>query len=356
MTLNAREILGPLQTLQQVKVKEEAEDFRGRVNDFVRSFKEKAPFKFEYGCDNAYRMMDEWNSMLVDIEREANSVSEQQELFEVQVVQWRDIKTCRQELAWLKLMWDHVQLVQEIFASYRATLWSNVDVDMMAERTRKLQKEIKALPRQTTKWDVYERLLETIGHMSVSLPLVQDLREDSMRERHWKKLMAICGKTFVMDEKLQLDQLLKLELHLYQDPVAEIVEQSRAEIKIDLQLQKIISTWEGLRVQYKLFKTTGVSTLEQPTEVYEALDDNEVVLQNMMGNRFMGHFEGTITEWKGSSGLCAQSSRCGSRCNAPGALWSPSSLGLRTFGSSCPRMRSASTRSTPSSESRCSTQ
>ncbi len=36
--------------------------------------------------------------------------------------------------------------------------------------------------------------------------------------------------------------------------------------------------------------------------MYEALDDNEVALQNMMGNRFMGFFEATITEWKGKLG------------------------------------------------------
>ena len=43
-----------------------------------------------------------------------------------------------------------------------------------------------------------------------------------------------------------------------------------------------------------------MSILLQPGETYEALDDNEVALQNMMGNRFMGFFEAQITEWKGA--------------------------------------------------------
>ena len=30
---------------------------------------------------------------------------------------------------------------------------------------------------------------------SIDLPLVQDLRDEAMRERHWKKLMRICGKS-----------------------------------------------------------------------------------------------------------------------------------------------------------------
>ena len=33
--------------------------------------------------------------------------------------------------------------------------------------------------------------------------------------------------------------------------------------------------------------------------VFEALDENEVALQAMMGNRFMGHFETQIASWRG---------------------------------------------------------
>lgn len=67
-------------------------------------------------------------------------------------------------------------------------------------------------------------------------------------------------------------------------------------------LSQIIATWAGLKVEYTPFKTTGVNVLVQPSDIYEALDDNEVALQNMMGNRFMGFFEQTITEWKGKLG------------------------------------------------------
>ena len=189
----------------------------------------------------------------------------------------------------------------------------------MMDETKKLQKEIKLLPRQTIKWDVVTGLQQTVADMAISLPLVQvhhllhlpcslystyspyspyssyssyspyspyspdspycpyspdstdstyrtctttpcaqpkpkpkptpnpnqDLRDDAMRERHWQKLMSICGKTFIMDAKLQLDALLQMELHKFADSVSEVVEQGRAEIKIDIQLQKIQKTWAG---------------------------------------------------------------------------------------------------------------
>ena len=97
-----------------------------------------------------------------------------------------------------------------------------------------------------------------VASMNVSLPLVQHLRDEAMRPRHWNQLISKCGKTFVMDEKLQLDSLLRLELDEFADDVTEIVERARAEIKIDLLLQKIITTWSGLSLEYVPFKASGV--------------------------------------------------------------------------------------------------
>ena len=148
------------------------------------------------------------------------------------------------------------------------------------------------------KWPVYVGMLRQISEMAVALPLVQDLRDDSMQPRHWLQLMQVCGRAFVMDEALQLDSLLLLELHKYEEGVCEVVEQARMELKLDVQLQKIEATWASLTLEYAPFKQTGVNVLLQPTEAFEALDEHEAALQNMIGNRFMGHFECTITSWK----------------------------------------------------------
>ena len=130
VTLNAREMLGPLQSMQQEKVKEETEDFRLRVADFVKDFHENAPFSSETSTvgpnpnpnpnpnpdpdpdpdpnpnpdpdpnpnpnpdpdpdpnpnqDDSYKLINEWNAQLNEIELEAKAITEGQELFEVAV-------------------------------------------------------------------------------------------------------------------------------------------------------------------------------------------------------------------------------------------------------------------------------
>jgi dynein heavy chain len=91
----------------------------------------------------------------------------------VTVDHWKEIRACRQELLWLKLVWDHVELVENIFASWRATLWPDVNVDDMQIAAVKLQKEIKMLVKQCRQWDVYVGIVQNLSEMLIDLPLVQ---------------------------------------------------------------------------------------------------------------------------------------------------------------------------------------
>eukprot|EP00966_Prymnesium_polylepis_P111126 2570526-Prymnesium_polylepis.1 len=96
------------------------------------------------------------------MEQRATDLAQQQELFEVQSTPFREIKKCRQDLLWLKTVWDHVQFALDIFQSFRATLWNAVDIEKMSETTRKIQKECKLLPRQTANWSVNKELMLVI--------------------------------------------------------------------------------------------------------------------------------------------------------------------------------------------------
>ena len=95
------------------------------------------------------------------------------------------------------------------------------------------------------------------------LVIWQDLRDEAMRERHWKRLMRACGRTFVLDSKFCLNDLVKLQLHKTADAVGEIVEAARQELKIDRQLDKIETTWMNLFINFIPFKGSGVHVIDE---------------------------------------------------------------------------------------------
>ena len=76
----------------------------------------------------------------------------------------------------------------------------------------KMDKEIKGL-------GPFRMVEETINGFQQSLPLIQNLKSDSLRERHWLKLMELTGKTFDMNPRtFTLGSLF--ELRAVEPPVA----------------------------------------------------------------------------------------------------------------------------------------
>ena len=146
-TYSAREQLAPLQALQAEKIKEQAEDFGIKVADFREQFLAEAPFLYSVG-DECYKLIDEWAAKIDSVEAESKGLQEREQLFDVTVDNWKEIKQCRQELSWLKLVWDHVWLVENIFLSWQNTMWPDVNVDNMMIMASKLQKEMKLLTKQ----------------------------------------------------------------------------------------------------------------------------------------------------------------------------------------------------------------
>ena len=62
------------------------------------------------------------------------------------------------------------------------------------------------------------------------------------------------GKNFVMDDKFNLGDLLKLELHNYVDACSEIVDRAQKELVIEKSLRKIEDTWGALNLTFSPYQ------------------------------------------------------------------------------------------------------
>jgi hypothetical protein len=62
----------------------------------------------------------------------------------------------------------------------------------------------------------------------------------------------------VKDPSFKLDDLLKLELHKFEDEVGEIVDCAQKEEKMELALVKLKETWGRVEFQFAQFKDTPV--------------------------------------------------------------------------------------------------
>lgn len=79
---------------------------------------------------------------------------------------------------------------------------------------------------------VYKKLLESITSFKNSIPLIILLKNPSVTDRHWEKLMNLTGTKFESSIKtMTLAQVFEMKLERFQEAVEEIVNEAIQEFK-----------------------------------------------------------------------------------------------------------------------------
>lgn len=64
------------------------------------------------------------------------------------------------------------------------------------------------------------------------------------------RILQATGKVFSMGQGFSLGDLLRLQLHVYADACAEIVDRAQKEQVIEKALAKISATWESMQLTF----------------------------------------------------------------------------------------------------------
>jgi dynein heavy chain len=72
------------------------------------------------------------------------------------------------------------------------------------------------------------------------MPLISDLRDEAMRDRHWKELKFEVKEEFDEEsEEFTLEKIFDLGINNHGEKIAELADNARKELKIELQLKDI---------------------------------------------------------------------------------------------------------------------
>ena len=306
------------------KIKKESKEFESKVESFCICFKKEMPFEYQSNFNEAYKQLDAIHhgpnnitmlcgeshipmGTLKQMRKEVMNLNELQELFELYVIEYREIAQCEKDAVMLKRVWDVISMVQAIYTDWRSTKWDEIHVEVLQEENKKLQKEVKGCDKMVKNWPCFKGLEDAVKNMQTSLPLVEDLHHPAMRERHWNQLMRACGVQFKMDDKFTFGDMLKLELHRFEDDVLEIVDRAQKELTIEKQLQKLVDTWKVQNFSYPPDpENADLVLLAVDETVMEALEDNTLQLQNLMASKYVqgnGDFLEKVLTWQKKLGM-----------------------------------------------------
>lgn len=80
-----------------------------------------------------------------------------------------------------------------------------------------------------------------------TVPLMVNLKNEALRDRHWRILMDKTGKVFDMaPDRFTLDNMFGMELHKYQEIAEEIVNNAIKELLIERGVKEVSEVWDTM--------------------------------------------------------------------------------------------------------------
>lgn len=81
-----------------------------------------------------------------------------------------------------------------------------------------------------------------------------------------------------MDDKTTLEDLLKLELHKFEEEVKNMVDKAIKEMSMEKVLKELHNTWDILEFGREMHERTKLSMLNISEETIEMLEENQVCI------------------------------------------------------------------------------
>uniref|UniRef100_A0A3B4YI13 Dynein axonemal heavy chain 11 n=1 Tax=Seriola lalandi dorsalis TaxID=1841481 RepID=A0A3B4YI13_SERLL len=280
LALKVRHEVAPMQNAEVMVLRRQCMAFEVKQMKFRELFKATAPFS--YNAVHPYISLEKVRSenAIRDMEKEVAELQESTNLFDVTIPDYRDIKLCRREITVLKELWDIV--VFSSVKNWTMTKWRQINVDQMDAELWRFAKDIRKLDKEARAWDVYSGLDLYVKNLLASLRAVIHLQNLAIRERHWMDITVTDSTT--------LEDLLALQLHLFEDEVRDIVDKAVKEMAIEKVVTEISQTWASMELSYEDHYQTSVPLLKCDEELIETLEDHQVQLQGVFQSKHVDHF------------------------------------------------------------------
>lgn len=181
-------------------------------------------------------------------------------------------------------------------------------IEEMEDEAIEFQDKIRGLDKEVKDWQIYNFIRLEVQRFRDTMPLLSELRDDSMRDRHWRELRFEVKDDFDQTgDDFTLEKLFNLNLLAHADKIYDIGERAKKQLKIEISLNNIENMWEknpksdlnmisqkskgGDNEEYWIIGSTD--------NIMELIEQHGLELGNFKSSPFYKEFDQKIDLWEG---------------------------------------------------------
>ncbi|KAL7754402.1 hypothetical protein RI367_000383 [Sorochytrium milnesiophthora] len=276
-----------------------ADDCTSQIAQTVEDFTSRGPFSSTQSTDRALRSVDDYAAQVQALTTQQANIHRGLGMFKIAYTPSKELEQLAIDIELLRGIWVMTSDWNNTFREWKMVPFVALPLDKVEETVTNNMKQLMKLTKDAKDWDVLNALRERFKHVKRIVPVLTDLRNPALRERHWTQLVNEIGKAFDPHAPdATLERVLDLGLDQYSESIAQMSASATKELSIEQGLAEIRQSWANLQIEVTPYKDDKYFKVRVTDDVFELLEDNQVTLSTMKSSKFYVAFSTEIDHWE----------------------------------------------------------
>ncbi|XP_026819508.1 dynein heavy chain 2, axonemal-like [Rhopalosiphum maidis] len=258
-----------------------------------------------------------WNNYTILLNEAEVMLKEKQEAFHDMVL--RDQEIFKENVEDFNTIWEEFKetesknemvFLHETFKIARS--WDNTwkkykSANFWAIKVSKIEVSVQTIYKVLTSalrlqkdqsWKIIEIKRDIIDAFRRVLPLINDLKNPAMRNRHWDEVREAMTKYFnETDPSFTLELIMQMQMQKYGNQISEISSKATMELNIENSIKSIADTWTYMDLNISYSSDEDIYRISVSDETLQMLEEHLVQLYSMKGSKYISIFFKEADYW-----------------------------------------------------------
>ncbi|KAG8512932.1 Dynein heavy chain 6, axonemal [Galemys pyrenaicus] len=275
------------------------EDLSNEVNEIKLQAQDPQILDINADPDKIKVMLSDLQVVLDDLQKRAFQYKSYQKNFKVEVSKFDALEEVSAELKLKQLLWDSLHEWDQLQEEWLKSKFDCLDPELLNSQVSKYAKFVNQLEKGLPPNSVVPQLKSKVESMKEKLPVIMDLRNPTLKARHWAAIEQTVDATLVdLEVPLTLERLAELHVFHFGQEIQDISGQASGEAALETILKKVEDSWKTTEFMVLPHRDSkDVFILGGTDDIQVLLDDSTINIATIASSRYVGPLKARVDDW-----------------------------------------------------------
>ncbi|XP_008181522.3 dynein heavy chain 2, axonemal [Acyrthosiphon pisum] len=227
------------------------------------------------------------------LKTEEKQLNDDLAVFEIKYIHSVEIGKLQEEILVLHSVWKLVNTWDDIWKDYKQKQFWHIHVSDLKVTVSTFFDQFNILVNglKNKKWEVIETTRNNIDEFRKLLPVVDDLKNPAMKDRHWDEVRNVINKKLIQKSSdFTLEKLMEVKIQDYSEKISDVSRKSTIELGLDNAIQNIKEIWSSKNLHLEPYKDKGIYYVKVNDDIFQSLEDHLMQLSAIKASKYISVF------------------------------------------------------------------